>query len=278
MHLQQAGTTEPMVRPRGQAPALRQVQWRQWLAWLREGAGPHIYFVIFLTGALGLRCSEALTLRREDIFLDGPTPKIVIAGRVAGAKKSPGEVYVRKQHVMLIRKILREGITAQRTRGHKHGKGPKSLVTFTKTWHVPKAGYIFPARRGAKKGHLHYQAVYHHIARETKHFARHLAKLGQPVAPELSKLRPHSGRATLITELMGEGMTTAMSMKYARHAPDSFKVHLKYGRLSLEDVKNACDLLPSSRPRAKWSSLSTKELLAAQKGIQKELQKRLAAS
>ena len=105
-----------------------------------------------------------------------------------------------------------------------------------------------------------------------------LAKIGQPVTPELSKLRPHSGRATLITELMGEGMTTAMSMKYARHSPDSFKVHLKYGRLSLDDVKKACDLLPSSRPRAKWSALSTKELLAAQKGIDKELRKRLAAS
>ena len=30
----------------------------------------------------------------------------------------------------------------------------------------------------------------------------------------LAKMRPHSGRATLITELMGEGLSTAMSMKY----------------------------------------------------------------
>jgi len=267
-----------MARPTGQAPALRQAQWRQWLDWLRDRAGPHIYFVNLLTGALGLRCSEALTLRREDIYLDGPIPKIVIAGRVPGAKKSPGEVYVRQQHIVLLRKMLREGVTAQRTRGHKHGKGPQRLVTYSKTWRVPADGYIFRARRGAKQGHLHYQAVYYHVARETKSFARHLAKLGQPVTPELSKLRPHSGRATLITELMGEGLTTAMSMKYARHAPDSFKVHLKYCRLSLDDVKKACDLLPSSRPRAKWSALSTKELLAVQKGIDKELRKRLAAS
>ena len=91
-----------MLRPRGQAPALRQVQWRQWLAWLREGAGPHIYVVIFLTSALGLRCSEALTLRRKDIYLDGPIPKMVIAGRVPGATKSPGEVYVRQQHIVLL--------------------------------------------------------------------------------------------------------------------------------------------------------------------------------
>ena len=111
-----------MARPTGQAPALRQAQWRQWLDWLRDRAGPHIYFVIFLTGALGLRCLEALTFRREDIYLDGPIPKIVIAGRVPGATKSPGEVYVRQQHIVLLRKMLRKGVTAQRTRGHKHGK------------------------------------------------------------------------------------------------------------------------------------------------------------
>lgn len=268
-----------MMRRRfGQAPALRQSQWRRWLEWLKERAGPHIYFVVFLTGALGLRCSEALTLRREDIVADGQIPKITVAGRVPGAKKSPGEVYVRRQHVQQLRQFLREGITVTRTRRHKHGKGPQRLVNFAKTWHVPSEGYIFPARRGAKQGHLHYQAVYHHIAREAKNFSRHMAQIGQAVNAELSKLRPHSGRATLITELMGEGMTTAMSMKYARHSPDSFKVHLKYGRLTLDDVKKACDLLPSSRPRAKWSSLSTKELLSAQKGIEKELRKRLAAS
>jgi len=185
-----------MARSVGQAPALRQPQWRQWLDWLRDHAGPHIYFVVFLPGALGLRCSEALTLRREDLCLDGQVPKIIVAGRVAGAKKSPGEVYMRRQHVMLLRKILREGVTASKTRRHKHGKGPRRLVTFTKMWQVPSEGYIFPARSGAKQGHLHYQAVYHHVARETQAFARHLAKIGQPVTPELSKLRPHSGRAT----------------------------------------------------------------------------------
>ena len=70
-------------------------------------------------------------------------------------------------------------------------------------------------------------------------------------------------------------MCTAMSMKYARHAPESFKVHLKYGRLTLEDVKAACDVLQSSRKRTKWNSLSTKELLEAKADIEKELQVRL---
>ena len=48
---------------------------------------------------------------------------------------------------------------------------------------------------------------------------------------QVAKLRPHSGRAQLITELMGDGLSTAMSMKYARHALGSVKVHLKYSRL-----------------------------------------------
>ena len=93
----------------------------------------------------------------------------------------------------------------------------------------------------------------------------------------MTKLRPHSGRATLITELMGEGMVTAMSMKYARHAPGSFKVHLGYSRLTLSDVKDACDKLSSLRKRkvgSKWSSYTTKQLLALQKDINAELRAR----
>ena len=117
--------------------------------------------------------------------------------------------------------------------------------------------------------------MYTAVKREAPKFARYLAKEGKPVSPEVAKLRPHSGRATLITELMGEGMTTALSMKYARHAPESFKVHLKYGRLSLDDVQAACDALQGSRKKIKWSAMSTPSLLAAQKAIAHELQLRL---
>ena len=94
---------------------------------------------------------------------------------------------------------------------------------------------------------------------------------GVNVSDEVARLRPHSGRATVITELMGEGLVTAMSMKYARHAPGSFKVHLGYSRLTLMDVKMACDKLSSSRKKTKWSEWATKDLLAAQKDINREL-------
>jgi hypothetical protein len=98
---------------------------------------------------------------------------------------------------------------------------------------------------------------------------------GQNVSDEVARLRPHSGRATVITELMGEGLVTAMSMKYARHAPGSFKVHLGYSRLTLMDVKMACDKLSSSRKKTKWSEWATKDLLAAQREINRELTARV---
>lgn len=264
----------PPRRRYGQAPALRAVQWRKWLDWLKNHAGARTYLVIFLTGALGLRCSEALALKREDLCLGAAIPKVVVTGDTNGAKKSPGDVYVRKQHMDQLRGFLRDGVYAKRSRSHKHGKGPKKQVSFTEHFIIPGEGYIFRARANACKGHLHYQAVYSHIKREALRFAKFLKDECQPVSPEVMKLRPHSGRATLITELMGEGMTTALSMKYARHSPDSFKVHLKYGRLTLEDVKQACDVLSQSRKRGRWSTWATKDLLRAQKEITMELEQR----
>lgn len=260
---------------RGQAPALRAQQWKLWLEWLKERAGPRVWLAVFLTGALGLRCSEALTLKRENIHLEGATPKITIEGQVPGSRKSPGEVYVRKQHVDTLRQALHAGVCVQRVRGHKYGKGLQKHISYQQRWVPPTRGYIFLGRLGGAKGHLTYHAVYQQIKRNATRFAKYLKNRGLPVGPEVEKLRPHSGRATLITELMGEGLCTAMSMKYARHAPDSYKVHLKYGRLTLDDVKAACDKLQSSRPKTKWSSMSTKDLLAAQRGISKELALRM---
>ena len=97
-----------------------------WLDWLLKNAGPRIYLVVFLTGALGLRCSEALALKREDIKLDNDIPKVRVTGETHGAKKSPGDVYVRKQHIGLLRKHLKDGITVEMIKGHKHGKGELS--------------------------------------------------------------------------------------------------------------------------------------------------------
>ena len=168
-------------------------------------------------------------------------------------------------------------MTATREKRHKHGKGRKKSICIKDVYKPPKKGYLFQARSKAKRGHLHYIAVYKHIRREAPKFMESLKKDSKPWTADIAKLRPHSGRATLITELMGEGMTTAMSMKYARHAPGSIKVHLRYGRLTLKDVKEACDNVGFESPAGKkWSAMNTKQLLKIQGEINSVLRQRAA--
>ena len=230
-----------------------------------------------MTGAFGLRCGEALCLKREDINIDAGIPKITVTGESIGARKSPGSVYVRKQHVQLLKNFLKNGVKSRRTRGHKHGKGQSKHITFQATYSIPGTGYVFPSRKNAKLPYMGYHAVYFHIRRQAPRFLAHLQANGKQWGPEVAKLRPHSGRATLITELMGEGLTTALSMKYARHAPNSFKVHLRYGRLVLQDIQTACDATRNSNPRTtkrSWATMSVKDLLRCQKEITAELARR----
>ena len=262
----------------GQAPALRLAMWKKWLRWILNTAGPKIFFVIFLTGAFGLRCGEALALKREDLNLEAAIPKLVITGDSRGARKSPGDVYVRKQHVHIMKKWLRNGISHTRQKKHKHGKGNLKMIEVTESYIIPKTGYIFQSRKNATRPYLHYHAVYDHVRRQAPRFLADLQERQQQWLPEIAKLRPHSGRATLITELMGEGLTTALSMKYARHAPGSYKVHLKYGRLTMQDTKQACDATRGSsstkKTKCSWASMSSKDLLQCQTEILKELARR----
>ena len=111
-----------------QAPALTVRQFSLWLEWLRDHCGPRVYLAVLFTGAFGLRCSESLALKRADICLDAAIPKIRITGETPGARKSPGDVYVRKHHMKLTRSFLKDGIGTQRTVRHKHGQGAKGLI------------------------------------------------------------------------------------------------------------------------------------------------------
>ena len=83
---------------RGVASALPDSIWKLWLKWLKDFAGCRTFFAVFLTGAFGLRMGEALCLKREEINLDRAIPTVTISGEVPGGRKSPGDVYVRKQH------------------------------------------------------------------------------------------------------------------------------------------------------------------------------------
>ena len=59
-----------------------------------------------------------------------------------------------------------------------------------------------------------------------------------------------------------------------RHAPGSVKVHLKYGRLTLKDVKDACDALDGTPLKSNWAQVSSQQLKAASKKINAELERR----
>ena len=133
----------------GQAPALPIHLWKEWVEWVKVSAGPKVYFVIFLTVAFGLRCGEALCLNREDICLKASIPKLSITGENIGGNKLTGSVYVRKQHVHLLKQHLAHGIKCNRRKGHKHGKGKAKEITYEDVYHIPKSGYIFPSRKNA---------------------------------------------------------------------------------------------------------------------------------
>ena len=52
-----------------QAPALTRQTWAKWIDFVRDHAKPEIFFVIWLTGALGPRCGETVALIRDDFGL-----------------------------------------------------------------------------------------------------------------------------------------------------------------------------------------------------------------
>lgn len=80
----------------GQAPALSVRLWAQWLKFVGQSGGARLQVILAFTGYFGLRTGEAVALKREDIHFQGAIPKISVTGVTPGAKKSPGDVYIRK--------------------------------------------------------------------------------------------------------------------------------------------------------------------------------------
>ena len=199
----------------GQAPALTRSQWLLWEKFVGERAGARMLAVLAMTGRFGLRTGEALALKREDIDMNCQIPKIKVTGQEKGNKKSPGDVYIRKKDLEWMKHLMKHGLSFNMTKKHKHGKGKKKLITLQGEYIPPKTGFLFTSRKKAKQQNLHYRAVYSVVHKLAPQFLEHLKKTGQKWQADVSNLRPHSGRATLITELMGQGVSTAMSMKFA---------------------------------------------------------------
>lgn len=182
----------------GQAPALSAGLWGQWLNFLGQTCGARLKVIVAFTGYFGLRTGEAVALKKEDIHIDGDIPKICVKGEVPGSKKSPGDVYIRKRHLAWVRKLMKHGITTERTKKHKHGKGKEKKITFQDKYTVPEKGWMFPARAKATAGHVCYHAVYAQIKRAAPLFLKHLKQQGKKHSPDVGKLRPHSGHVVVV--------------------------------------------------------------------------------
>ena len=75
-----------------------------------QTAGDKIYWVLFRTGAVGLRCGEAVCRKREGINVDAASAASSISGESPGGRDSPGQVYVRTQQVHLPKRYIGQGL------------------------------------------------------------------------------------------------------------------------------------------------------------------------
>ena len=106
----------------GQAPALTRPLWDKWIEFIKVNCSVRTAVILAFTGNFGLRCSEALALKVEDISFRGEIPRITITGDTPGAKKSPGDVYVWARRLEWLKNLFKEGESATVIKGHKHGK------------------------------------------------------------------------------------------------------------------------------------------------------------
>ena len=90
--------------------------WRQWLQFVGETCGARMHVILAITGFFGLRTGEAVAVKVEDVNLSADVPKLCVTGAVKGAKKSPGEVYVRQQHLAWMKKLMTHGISVERNK------------------------------------------------------------------------------------------------------------------------------------------------------------------
>ena len=229
-----------------QAPALSKAMWRKWLDFVHLHAGPRIFLAIWLTGEFGLRVREALCLQRTDLRTEADCPYVDVKGVIAGARKSPGRVFIRPASLKTLRQYLKSGAPLQSQPGSRSKAKPAAKPQCVpksqgccSTWLLPKSGPIFTARKKSGRGHLHYNAVYNQCLRLGPMFLKELEVDGAMCDQDVARVRPHSGRATFITQLMAEGHATSISLKAARHKPSSIKTHLRYGQLTLEDMRQA---------------------------------------
>eukprot|EP00438_Fugacium_kawagutii_P035673 Skav231658 [mRNA] locus=scaffold823:31871:32764:+ [translate_table: standard] len=223
----------------GQAPALSTRDWARWVKFVLENHTTQMAILIEFTGLFALRCGEACALKVSDLLLNANPPQLRVR-KTKGAGKSPGNVPITVEKVQYLQQLQHEGVSCSRKGTNRHGSW-----AFTDTFKIPGEGPVFASKKHSRKKNrkpITYHAVWAAVNKLAKAFAKKFP------GNDFEKIRSHSGRATAITSMMGQGVSLPMSMKFARHKPGSLRVHLNYGQLTCMDVyravTNACQHEP----------------------------------
>jgi len=222
----------------GQAVALSAGDWDNWTQYVLDHHSCRMYVVIMLTGMFGLRCGESCMLTAEDLQLTHVPPQLRIP-KEDGRGKTPGSIPIMPDQVQIIQQWMEQGISQKRSRTtNQHGK----RVEYMDYYKLPTSGRLFLPReqyggRTTNKDHLSYHAVWSAVNKLEKAYTKERGT-GLTASMSWERIRTHSGRATKITLMMGEGISLAVSMRYARHSSDSIHTHLRYGRLSCAHIYN----------------------------------------
>ena len=216
----------------GSAVALTEADWNAWTEYVRSKHSCRMYALITLTGTLALRAGEAAMLRREDIQLESTPPQVKIP-KEKGRGKSPGSIPLLPEQVQILLSWIHQGIHCTRTK--KINQHCEQEVQ--DSYYIPSKGRLFESRHkyGNKKlrvDHLGYHAIWAAV----RSLAEGFIKERPHVASNWRQLRSHSGRSTKITMMLGEGVSLAISMAFARHSKNSIRTHLLYGKLTSSHI------------------------------------------
>ena len=164
--------------------------------------------LIELTALFALRCGEACSLMAEDFCLQAEPPYLKVGKRPGAprARKSPGDVPISDEQVARIHELQTAGVTQTR---HKRNRYAQWEVQ--DHYIMPKHGLLFPSERQARtEMPITYHAVWSAISRLAIKFDKLYPENG------FKDIRTHSGRATAITLMMGQGLPMPITMTYAR--------------------------------------------------------------
>ena len=150
----------------GQANPLNGNRWIDWLHHVRDHYGGKYFLALYLTQALCIRISQALQLQASHFDFKAQTV-FIAAFKGHSAVKKPLVPSVRQA----LQTIKLKGVDSSEKQNFQ--------------W--PKRGYLFPARRGAKKPYMTRFVVAHTVA-----------KLSQKVCPQVP--RPGNWKNHTITQ------------------------------------------------------------------------------